>query len=64
MITYILIGVVVMIAFELLCDYLQKAMNVRLTVDLGMAGRLLGIIFWPIYLIIFIVAFIKTYKNF
>ena len=65
MITYFLIGLVLMIALELLVDYLEHVRSISdIRKDLKLSGRMIGILIWPIGLIIFLTAFIKTYfKN-
>jgi hypothetical protein len=65
MITYFLIGLVLMIALELLVDYLEHVRGISdVRKDLKLSGRIIGILIWPIGLIIFLTAFIKTYfKN-
>jgi hypothetical protein len=62
MITYLSIGLILMIALELLVDYLEKVRGVSdVRKDLKLSGRIIGILIWPIGLIIFLSAFIKTY---
>ncbi len=62
MMTYLLIGLILMIALELLVDYLEKVRGVSdVRKDLKLSGRIIGILIWPIGLIIFLSAFIKTY---
>tara|TARA_A100001201_G_C3989197_1_gene171058 strand:+ start:228 stop:428 length:201 start_codon:yes stop_codon:yes gene_type:complete len=62
MITYLSIGLLLMIALELLVDYLEKVRGVSdVRKDLKLSGRIIGILIWPIGLIIFLSAFIKTY---
>ena len=65
MMTYLLIGLILMIALELLVDYLEKVRGISdVRKDLKLSGRMIGILIWPIGLIIFLTAFIKTYfKN-
>ena len=60
MITYILIGVILMAALDLLVDYLENVRRIYgVRKDLGIGGRIMGILIWPIGLIIFLTAFIK-----
>jgi hypothetical protein len=51
-----------MIALELLVDYLEHVRGISdVRKDLGLGSRIIGIIIWPIGLIIFLTAFITTY---
>ena len=61
MMTYILIGVVFMFGIEYLLSL--KSIKDKLTIeyDLGLIERIMGIFFWPIYLIIFLYSFCKEY---
>ena len=62
MMTYLLIGLILMIGLELLVDYLEKVRGISdVRKDLKLSGRIIGILIWPIGLIIFLSAFIKTY---
>ena len=62
MITYLTIGLIQMIMLDLLVDYLERVRQVSdVRKDLGIVSRIVGIIIWPVGLIIFLTAFIKTY---
>ena len=62
MITYLTIGLIQMIMLDLLVDYLERVRQVSdVRKDLGIVSRIVGIIIWPVGLIIFLTAFITTY---
>ena len=62
---YILTGVVLMAALDYLVDWMEDSAGMKdIRKDLGLGGRVLGILIWPIGLVIFLTAFINSYfKN-
>jgi|9_EtaG_2_1085328.scaffolds.fasta_scaffold05323_3 hypothetical protein len=59
--TYILIGVAYMFFIERLADSLAKTLKKpNLTSDLTIYHRLIGIVIWPLGLVIFLYNFIKA----
>jgi len=60
--TYLFLGTITMVGLELCVDYLDKKVKVpNIRKELGLGGRIMGIIIWPVGLIIFLTALIKTY---
>ena len=58
---YLFLGTISMVALELLVDYLDTKIKVpNIRKELGLGGRIMGIIIWPVGLTIFLTAFIKT----
>ena len=52
---YILTGVVLMAALDYLVDWMEDTAGMKdIRIDLGLGGRLLGILIWPIGLVIFL----------
>jgi predicted PurR-regulated permease PerM len=61
MMTYFLIGLVLMIALELLVDYLEHVRGISdVRKDLKLSGRIMCVLIWPIGLLVFLIGFIKT----
>ena len=64
MMTYFLIGLVLMIALELLVDYLEHVRGISdVRKDLTAGSRFMGILIWPIGMVVFVYNYIQTRYN-
>jgi hypothetical protein len=60
--TYLFLGTITMVALELSVDYIENTLKVQdIRREMGVGGRIIGILIWPVGLIIFLTALIKTH---
>tara|TARA_R100000458_G_C8133012_1_gene147256 strand:- start:134 stop:337 length:204 start_codon:yes stop_codon:yes gene_type:complete len=58
--TYFFIGTVYMFVIELIADWLMSKGSADLKKDLTAGSRFMGILIWPIGMVVFVYNYIKT----
>ena len=63
LINYILIGILFMFLVEFLLNLNSMKKYLVKKIELGFSERTIGILFWPIWVIVFFYYFLKTYLE-